>query len=268
MTMAAPGWVREAPATGLYMYCVVPAAAAPDFGSIGLSEDAGHGVHVWSLAYRDLACVVSESPIKVWDVSRANMVRHQRVTEMALARGPVLPIRYSTIAESRERLLENFLVDRYDELCERLGYFADKNEYGVRAMWPNMRAVYDAVMQENPALQAWRDRLAAMPLMGAQREMVSIGEEVRTQLAYKRGRLAKSLMDTLRPYAVEAIENPTLGDPVVLNGTFLVAHKAQSRFDATVDELAQRHGADLHLRYVGPIPPSSFIELVVNWEGA
>jgi hypothetical protein len=50
----------------------------------------------------------------------------------------------------------------------------------------------------------------------------------------------------------------------VLNAVFLVRRDSRAAFDAAVTGLAAEQHDRLHLRYVGPQPPYSFVDLTTG----
>jgi len=53
---------------------------------------------------------------------------------------------------------------------------------------------------------------------------------------------------------------------MVLNAAFLVDEARQVEFDAAVERLDQEMGKRLIFKYVGPVPPYNFVNIVVTWE--
>lgn len=256
---------KEPGKTGLYMYGVIPVTKDLVFGSIGLSENEKPS-EVFTVPYQEIACVVSPSPIKEWDVTRENMMTHQKVNEFAMKSTVVLPIKFGTIAEDMEQIAQRFLKSRYDEFREELTYFEDKEEYGVRALWIQMEAVYADLLEEMPHLKTWRDRLAKQPPQKAHKETVLLGEAVQKGLTQKKEALQTELFEKLKDFATESNQNKIMGDRMVFNGVFLVQKGVQERFDTMVNALSEEYKRVLQFKYVGPTPPANFIEIVVKWE--
>jgi hypothetical protein len=54
---------------------------------------------------------------------------------------------------------------------------------------------------------------------------------------------------------------------MLLNGAFLVCKERVTEFDKAVQKLDERYGERMKLKYVGPLPPFNFIEIVIHWDG-
>ncbi|MEI6243156.1 MAG: GvpL/GvpF family gas vesicle protein, partial [Chlamydiota bacterium] len=222
------------------------------------------GEEVFTISSGGLSCVVSKSPIKKWELSRKNLISHEKVNEELLKNNVVLPIKFCTISESREAIVEKFLKRKKDTLLKKINYLADKHEYGLKAFWSNKGHVLDEILNENPALKKQRDRLATLPFQKARNEIVTFGEKLKIAFQQKRELLGKKIMSKLQLLSVEVKTNNLLADLMVLNGVFLVAKEKQTDFDLMVNELAKEH-AEAMFKYVGPTPPANFVEIVVQW---
>src|SRR3712207_8359720 len=60
---------------GKYVYCIIRSDRQREFGAIGI----GGGGRVFTIAYQDLAAVVSDTPIVIYDPTRENVLAHEFV---------------------------------------------------------------------------------------------------------------------------------------------------------------------------------------------
>lgn len=248
-----------------YLYGVIPSEKARSFGPIGLSCD-GTPSEVSTIGYGGIACVVSPSPVREWELSRENTVCHQKVNETVMKNFTVLPFKFCTIADSREKIIEKFLKPRRQELDEKIKSFCSKNEYGVKVFWVKMEQVYTEIMEENEKLKLWKERLARLGPGKAREQLIKIGQAVKETLDIKRKELEGNVFQELEKEAAEAKINKVFGDRMVCNEAFLVERKRQEAFDAKVSFLQESHENRLQFRYIGPTPPANFIEIVVYWD--
>ncbi len=250
-------------ALGYYMYSVISGNKDRSFGRIGLS-DGDEGEEVFTIPYEDLSCVVSKSPIKKWDLSRKNLISHEKVNEEIMKDHVVLPIKFCTISESREAIVEKFLKRKKETLVKRLNYLADKHEYGLKAFWSNKERVIRDILEGSPALKKQRDRLATLPFQKARNDIITFGEKLKAAFQQKRDLLGKKIMSRLQPLSVEVKTNNLMNDQMFLNGVFLIAKEKQPDFDLMVNEVAKEH-EDVLFKYIGPTPPANFVEIIVHW---
>ncbi len=59
--------------------------------------------------------------------------------------------------------------------------------------------------------------------------------------------------------------NNVMGDQMVTNSAFLVNKDREKAFDAAVEKLSTIHNGKVKFKYVGPVPPCNFVEIVVKW---
>src|SRR5262245_38463135 len=72
---------RDDSTEGRYVYCVIRSNEPLSFGPLGLGPEPSdvHTIH-----HRDIAAVVSKTPIVVQDPTRENVLRHQQVNETVM----------------------------------------------------------------------------------------------------------------------------------------------------------------------------------------
>src|SRR5919197_4666213 len=76
-------------AEGVYVYCVIELAEPRTFGAIGIG---GRGDEVYTVHYRDLAAVVSQAPLQVYDPTRENALNHEHVNEVVMIDNGFTPV--------------------------------------------------------------------------------------------------------------------------------------------------------------------------------
>lgn len=89
----------EEAATGKYVYCIIPSTEDRDFDPIGIGDSAGH---VHTLRYRDLAAVVSEVPLRIYDPTRENVLAHEMVNKTVMEEYTVIPMSFGTMFRTEE----------------------------------------------------------------------------------------------------------------------------------------------------------------------
>jgi hypothetical protein len=60
--------------------------------------------------------------------------------------------------------------------------------------------------------------------------------------------------------------NKALGDPMFANLALLVRKEQQDGVQAVLSAFEAEQAGQAKLRFVGPLPPCSFVELVICWE--
>lgn len=254
---------------GKYLYCVIRCPQERAFA--GAAPLGGGEAPVHTVSWDGLAAVVSDSPPGGCEATRVQLLAHQRVVERVMAEFTLLPVRFGTITgtgtgtpapiQNIQRLLER----RAPEFQRLLADMDGRVELGLKARWRDDKAIWEEILTEQPPLRRLRDSLRDQPPEVVRVEGRALGERLKQALEEKKAREAAGLLDTLRPLAERVRENPPLGDAMVLNAAFLVAKSQEPAFDQEVERLSQALGQRLSFKYVGPVPPYNFVNLVVNW---
>ena len=129
---------------GRYLYCIIEENEPKTFGPLGIG---GRGDELVTVPCDGLACVVSSSPITNYRIMREYTMAHYRAIEKVMEDYAVLPIRFSTIAESDQEIIEQVLRPRRDEFQRLLHWISGKESVEVRASFTNMDAVFQELLQ-------------------------------------------------------------------------------------------------------------------------
>lgn len=246
---------------GKYVYCIIGRARRESFGPIGIGE---RGDEVHTISFRDLAAVVSDSPLARYRVSRENALTHQRVIEKVMEDHALLPVRFGTVAGS-EAQVPRILKARYDEFQFHLRRVADKSEFGVKAIW-KAEAAFGEVVAENPEIQRLRASLEGMPAEKTHYQRIDLGRMVERALEAKRQSEGERIVSLLKRHSVDWRINRNLHERMVVNAAFLVDKTQQEAFDEEMGRLDACHGSRMEFRYVGPVPPFNFVEIFIDFD--
>lgn len=254
---------------GRYLYCIIQLNRTKSFGPMGIGN---RNDNVYTINYRDIACVVSNSLVTKYSITRENTVAHQRVLEEVMREFTLLPVRFCTIADSKDnsndledKIKEKLLKERYEEFKDLLGYMNGKVELGLKAIWNKIETIYEEVVKETPEIRRLRNTLISIPPEKTRSERIMLGEMVKSALDEKKGREWKIIFEALKKFSIDTRMNKVFGDRMVLNAAFLARSEKQKAFDEEVNNLEKRYNGKMSFKYVGPVPPYNFVEIVVAW---
>jgi len=247
---------------GQYIYAIVATHEEKGFGLIGIGD---RNDEVYTVCYRDIGAVISPSSVVKYPVTRANTMAHQKVMEEVMKYYPMLPVRFGTIGEGIELIKERVLKARYDEFKDLLRYMQDKIELGLKALWASKEAVFREIVDENRNIRLLRERLMSRGIRVQRDDQVRLGEMVKKALDIKRAREEKAVLNFFKGLWVDRKTNNVFGDQMVTNSAFLVPKDREKAFDEVVDKLTTRYDGRMRFKYVGPVPPCNFVEIVVTW---
>jgi hypothetical protein len=247
---------------GKYMYCIIRSAEPRQFTNLGIGE---RGDIVNTVHFMNLAAVVSDSPIIEYDSSRRNMMAHTLVLEEVMRECAILPVRFGTVAPSVEAIEEQLLNRRYGGLNGLLNEMEGQVEMGLKAFWYE-GIIFEEIVKEDPLIRRLRDTLVGRSTEETYYERIRLGEMVETAMWKKRDADAERIHERLRPLAGKSQVNKVITDRMVLNAAFLIERKREPEFDRAVQELDEEMGSRLMFKYVGPVPPYNFVDIVIHWD--
>lgn len=240
-----------------YVYGIISTDEAPNFGPIGID---GRGDEVVTVGTRGLAAVISNASLDHYVVSRERLLAHTRVIERVVEDYTVVPMRFCTVAESTDEILA-FLDDRERELKSLLQHLAGKIEIGIKIFWKNMQRIYDELVKENRKIRGLKAKIAGH----GRNALIHAGELVEAALEEKKAVEGEEYLRPLKGVSVECREGEPKTEEMVADAAFLVDSDWRQEFDARTDQLSNQHSERIHVRYVGPMPPFSFVNLEMHW---
>src|SRR3982751_6970244 len=122
-------------AEGKYVYCIIDSKEARSFGPLGIG---GRGDTVYTVHYEDLAAVVSNTPLIVYDPTRENVFAHEQVNETVMREYTVLPMAFGALFRTEDDIIE-LMRGTEDALRDVLDKMAGKVEYGLKVNWDRDR---------------------------------------------------------------------------------------------------------------------------------
>jgi len=253
----------------LYLYCLTRSDDENPF-NLAVKGIGGRGDDVYNVSFLDLAFAVSDSPLEEYETTRANTMSHQLVCEEVMKEGhTVVPVRFETIAKTTNSTAEEkitaLLRRRYGELHEVLREMEQKDEQGLKVFWKK-ELLFQDLVRENREVRLMRDRLSTH--RHSHYDRIELGTLINEAIEAKRDVDARELARALSPLAERYETNKILMDMMVLNAAFLVHRSRVEEFDRQVSELDAKYGDRMMFKYVGPVPPFNFVELVIHWEEA
>jgi hypothetical protein len=220
----------------LYVYALTRSTidAPPD--EVGLD---GRPLDV--VRYEHVAAVISAHDAGARPRPTAqNVLRHERVVESTMSRGPVLPARFGTMYATRDKL-EEALRRGHDALRLGLDRVEGCVELGVRVL-----------SSDKPAEPA--------PVHSGREYMLAklAGERAR---AAARRRAEEAVAPLADLAAGVVVRDPRPSAPALLTVAYLVVHDRVDTFKQAVQRLAPAHPA-IRLLCTGPWPPYHFVPVL------
>lgn len=247
---------------GKYVYCIVRSDRSRDFGAIGI----GGGQRVFTVAYQDLAAVVSDTPIVIYDPTRDNVLAHEFVNETVMREHTVIPMSFGTVFRSEEDVTE-LLRSTYQAFSDVLDKMQDKIEFGLKVLWDRDKVVAN-LERENDEIRRLKDEISRHTTSSTYFARMQLGRLIESALEEIGTRYVADIHDALKPVAVASRSNKPIGDRMILNAAFLVDRAQEQAFDERVKETSRQYDDVLSFKYSGPWPPYNFVNIKLKLEKA
>src|SRR5438128_8956637 len=256
------GNLRQQPdARGKYVYCIIQATEPLRFGPLGIGADPAE---VHTVNYKDIASVVSDTPIEVHDPTRENVLAHERVNETVMRKHTVIPMSFGTVFKTRDDIIE-LLRSAYEAFHDVLVKMQDKLEFGLKVLW-------DREVMIREIERADEDIRRLKSEIGAQKgstyfARMQYGRLVDGSLQSMSEKYVADIFEALRDVAVASRANKPIGDKMIMNAAFLVARDKEAAFDQRAKQIGGRFDT-LTFKYTGPWPPYNFVNIRLKLERA
>jgi hypothetical protein len=246
---------------GKYVYCIIESGEPLSFGPIGIGADPSD---VYTVHYRNLAAVVSDAPLEVFDSTRENVLAHERVNETVMREHTVIPMSFGTIFKTREDIVE-LLRSAAEAFGDVLTKMQNKLEFGLKVLWDRDQAVRE-VENEDEDISRLKKEISGQkgPTYFAR---MQYGRLIDSALQSRSERYVADILEQLREVSVASRINKPIGDKMIMNAAFLISRDREMAFDGKVKSIASRFDK-LTFKYTGPWPPYNFVNIRLKLERA
>jgi Gas vesicle synthesis protein GvpL/GvpF len=239
----------------VYVYGVISAGGGASIAARGVGD-----ARITCVEHAGLAAITSRLESDALTAAR-DVRAHWRVLEDAFESVTVLPLRFGTVLEGEAAVREHLLEPNAEELRELLVALEGRVQLNLKAHY-NEQVVLREVVSASPAVAELRERVqASRDSASSYGDRIRLGELVAGEVARRRSADTCAALEILGPFAVSAREEEVRGEDAVFSLAFLVDRSGQRDFDEAVGALRQTFGERVILRYVGPLPAYSFVNV-------
>ena len=236
----------------------------------GIVEDDGTTaldapIEVGEMRYKDLVAIVraveavgddrggverpSKEQLQHW------LTHYQHTTIALFQHRTLLPLRFGTMVGPREEV-EDFLAAAYLQIKSVLARVRGKAEFAVQLLW-DLQAVLQEMYRDEQGLEGLRD--AADPT-----DRVVLGRLLFEAAESKKRYLVEAVHRQLARVSLDVAEAKPTDDAMIMNRSYLIERTAEAAFDAAMAAVGNEQKAYLRAKYVGPLPPYSFVPLALT----
>jgi hypothetical protein len=242
-----------------YVYGVVRAKRRSQLKQSGIND-----APVSVVASKGLGALTSDIPTDYLEAGREELLTHSRVLEKALKkRGVVLPMRFGVVMPDEKAVRDELLAAHRPELEAQLDEMDGKVEVNIKGIYEE-EAILREVIAETPEVAELREDIRGKPEDATYYERIRLGELISEALSEKRAEDEREIVDRLLGYALQVDVGQPVHERMAVNASFLVERERLDEFDRAVDELGEKAAERIRLKYTGPLPPHSFVELAME----
>jgi hypothetical protein len=247
---------------GKYVYCIIRVDRMREFGAIGI----GGGKRVYTVGFQELAAVVSDTPIVIYDPTRENVLAHEFVNETVMREHTLIPMSFGTVFRSEDDVTE-LLRSTHQAFSDVLDKMKDKIEFGLKVLWDREKVVAN-LERDNDEIRRLKDEISRHSASSTYFARMQLGRLIEVALEEMSSQYVADIHDALKPVAVASRSNKPIGDRMILNAAFLVDRASEAGFDERVKETSRRYEELLTFKYSGPWPPYNFVNIKLKLEKA
>ncbi len=248
---------------GKYVYCIIRQDKPIEFGMIGIGESANR---VYTVHHNDLAAVVSDTPIVIYDPTRENVLAHEFVNETVMRQHTVIPMSFGTVFRSEDDVCE-LLRSTYQAFSDVLDKMQDKIEFGLKVLWDRDKVIA-SIERTNDEIRRLKDEIGRNAQSSTYFARMQLGRLVEAALEDTGNQFVADIHEALKVVAVASRSNKPIGDRMIMNAAFLVERDREKTFDETVREVSRKYEELLTFKYTGPWPPYNFVNIKLKLERA
>lgn len=256
-----PEATEHVPDTGYYVYGVVPVSGAgtnlPD-DLRGLDD-----APVQLVRHGEVAAAVAEIALDRPPGRRKDLVAHGQVVDRLAAAGPVVPVQFGSVMQSREAVREDLLQSGHDRFLAILHRLEGRRQLNLRATYVEDEVLAD-VVRERPDIAELRRRTRELPPGTMHPDLVRLGELVSYAVDQRRADDAEDVLAVLEPL-VDAVSERAPGTMDVLDVAVLVAEEHLDDLEDALETYAEAVHERIRVRLVGPVAPYDFVEEDATW---
>jgi DnaJ-domain-containing protein 1 len=250
---------------GVYIYGIIKTSGPQNFGEIGIGNIAAS--NVLTIGFKDVAAVVSNCPLMVYDSLAKekvvkDLVTHQFVIEKVMQGFTIIPVKFGTMVETAADVIK-FLEKGYVLLSNELGKMEGKIELDVVARW-ELPKILAAISRHNSQIQEKQQALALKGEKVSIEDKIILGQCIEQALKDEKARCYQWFLQTLKQGAEDVCLHDLADDKMIFNAAFLIEKTQEELFHTLVDSLDQKLENTVNFRVVGPLPPYSFSTLHFN----
>jgi len=245
-----------------YIYCIIKETKDRGFGPIGIDNKEANLIY-----YKDLAAVVSDIPIINFDgLDKDGLTKHiaihQKVNEEVMKSYDVVPMAFGVIAPSTDEVLR-ILEKAYLQFKTALQKAENKVEFAIQVWW-DPKKILEELASTNSKIQKLKKQASLKTGILGMPTKLKLGKLIHQTLEAYKQIYIKNIQALLKSLSHDSTSNKLIEDNMIANFSFLIDKAKESELDKKMAELGKKYNEKLRFKYIGPMPPYSFVNISLS----
>lgn len=240
---------------GFYIFGAIQASEKQTLGKVHLAEEERL---VYTVPYKDIAMVVTEAPVQIYEPTRTNLRAHQEVVSQAMELQSIIPMSFGNVLET-EKDVKILLENLYGELEEIFPKIENKMEVGLKVIADKKWLAEEA--QKNSSLQSVQQTVESKSSDAGYYDKIRLGEAAKNFMLNLQKDCENTVFRPLAEIADAAKSNEVINERMLLNAAFLVDWEQEEAFDEKVNKVFEKWEGKADFKYTGPWPAYNFIDI-------
>ncbi len=256
-----------------YLYCIISAPTgvashrtkgakinevSPCYG-VGINNQETNLIYC-----KDIAAVVSDTPIINFDnLDKEELTKHiaihQKVNEEAMKDYDVIPMTFGIIAPSIDEALR-ILEKVYLQFKTALKKIEGKVEFVVQVWW-DQKKLLEELSNTNQEIQKLKQQASLKTSILGMPIKLKLGKLICRELETQRKTFINDIRAFLKSSSHDSTLNKLTDEEMIANFSFLIEKARESELDKKMQELGKKYDGKLRFKYIGPMPPYSFVNI-------
>lgn len=244
---------------GKYIYSIIRESKEKNFGTTGINNQ-----EVSLLHCKDIAAVVSNTPVINFDrLDKKELTRHiathQKVNEAVMKDYDVVPMAFGIIAPSVDEVLR--ILERvYLQFKTALKNLTGKAEFAVQVWWDQKKLI-EELFNTNPKMQELKKKISSKKGILTLPIKLKLKKLLEEEAEDQRQVYIKDIQTFLNSCSHDFTSNKLIEEDMIANFSFLIEKTREPELDKKMQELGKKYEGKLRFKYIGPMPPYSFVKI-------
>jgi len=245
---------------GLYIYCIIDTPEQKNFKFMGI-----HGTEISIITFKDISAVVNKIPMHNFDrfnreELNSYITAHQKVNEEVMKYCDVVPMAFGMMAPDTPSVLY-ILEQAYFQFKIALQKIRGKTEFVMQARWDQEGLLKD-LAKTSEEIQKLRQQLSCKPGDMLEESIKwELGKIIQKEAEIRKKKYIKEIYALLKNISLDVTENKLIENDMLANFSLLIEKAGEPELDKKMQDLGRKYEGKLRFKYIGPMPPYSFVNI-------